>query len=123
MKSLNWPGKEVKLSQPVDYEQAYMKAALEGRNNADSALAYKEMFGLPPKSGTPYWLVRLAIYYGGLEIGHRRCKSKFTGVDASFASLVQRLDENELRNNKVMWHKMYLHDVEDAEFGGMERVV
>lgn len=122
MKILNWPGPTFPKSHPVDYEQAYIKAALEGSPNGDSFQTYKSLFGNAPKVGTPYWLVRLAIYSAALEVGFARVGKKFGGVDATFAAAVYPLNENALRSNRVLWHRMYLHDVEPAVFGGRELV-
>ncbi len=124
MKLLNWPLPEAssRHSDCPTFEYAAVKAHCEGASNLESARIYEEMFGKAPKKNVPYWLVRLAIYYGALEIGHTRTKHKMSGVDKTMAACVQRLDENELRTNKVLWHHMYLHDVEDKQFDGRELV-
>lgn len=120
MKTLNWPGPEIKTTREPDYEWAYIKAHLVGNQNVESARVYAEMFSTPAAKNVPYWLVRLAVFYGALEIGYARTKRKMPGVDKVMAACVQRLNENELRNNVVLWHHMCLHDLEDAKFGGRE---
>lgn len=117
-----WTCAPVSKKRVPDCEFAYMKAALEDQNNGDSLIAYEAMYGLRPKMGAPYWLVRLAIYYGALEIGYRRIGRKMPTIDARMASAVKALDESALKSNKDLWHHMYLHDVEPAEFGGRELV-
>lgn len=99
-----------------------MKAYLEGEANERAYRVYEDMFDKPPKSQTPYWLVRMAIYYGALLIGYARSGRRANGADEKMFACVKQLNENALRNNKVLWHQMHLHDLEPAEFGGRELV-
>lgn len=121
MRELTWPGPKIDKRSP-SYEWAYMKAALEGSYNGDAALTYEKMFGDEPKKGAPYWLVRLAVYYGALQIGHTRTKRKMAGVEQRMLACVAKLDEKLLRNSPDLWHHLCLHDLEPAEFSGRELV-
>lgn len=123
MHILNWPGPKVvkRLNEPT-YEWAYIKAYLEGQSNERTEKVYCEMFGDNPKKGVPFWLVRLAIYYGALQIGYGRLKKKMPSVEAAMFACVSKLNEKELRNNTVLMKHMWLHDAEDEDFGGRELV-
>lgn len=122
MTNAEWVGPEISKKREPDYEQAYMKAALEGSANALTFRTFEKMFGERPKAGTPYWLVRLAIYYAALEMGHKRFGRPMNGTDREMLRAVSKLDQNALRSNKVLWHHVYLHDLEPAEFDGREVV-
>lgn len=119
---LEWPGPEVKKERVPDYEMAYMKAYLEDASNERAGNVFSAMFGHDPKKGLPYWMVRLCIYYGALSIGYGRKRLEMPGSERSMLRCLMQFDENALRSNKILWHKMYLHDVEDAKFGGRELV-
>jgi hypothetical protein len=124
MRLLNWPGPKIvkRLNEPT-YEWAYIKAFLEGESNDRAYHTYEDMFGAAPKIGSPYWLVRLAIYYGALQLGYERTKKKIPSIEAAMLSCVSKLNEKELRNNTVLMHHVRAHDFEDNSFGGRELVV
>lgn len=121
MRVINWPGPVITKRSP-DYEWAYMKAYLEGESNERSEKVYTEMFGEKPKAGVPFWLVRLAIYYGALSIGYARTKKAMPPREKEMLACVSELNEAKLRNNAKLMHFMRLHDFEDANFGGRELV-
>lgn len=119
MRILNWPGEPVNKHSP-EYEWAYIKTYLEGESNERSQKVYEEMYGIPCKKGVPFWLVRLAVYYGALQIGYARTNKKQPSIEKELLACVSKLDVNELRNNPKLIHHVRLHDFEDASFGGRE---
>jgi len=121
MRTLNWPGPIIDKKSPT-YEWAYIKAYLEGESNARTQKVYEEMFSKSCKKGVPFWLVRLAIYYGALNIGYTRLKKEQPSIEKSMLSCTEQLDEKELRNNPKLIHHVRIHDFEDASFGGRELV-
>jgi hypothetical protein len=120
MRVLNWPGPVVDKKRNSEYEWAYIKAYLEGESNERTHRIYTEMYGSEPIKGVPYWLVRLAIYYGALSIGYERNHKKMPPIEAMMLSCVSKLNETELRDNVNLMKHMRRHDFEDAAFGGRE---
>lgn len=119
---LNWPGPEVSEKRVPDYEWAFIKASLQQESNEVAAKTYEFMFEEKPRVGTPYWLVRLAIHYGALVIGHRRAKKTLSGMEREMYRVLRTLDLNALKSSKVLWKYMWLHDVEDEQFSGRDLV-
>jgi len=119
MRVLNWPGPEIN-KKSSEYEWAYIKTYLEGQPNERTQKVYEEMYGMKVTKGVPFWLIRLAIYYGALSIGYARTKHKMPSIEAAMLSCVSKLDEKELRNSEKLMHHVRLHDFEDASFGGRE---
>jgi hypothetical protein len=101
--AIEWVGPEISKRVSPTYEWAFMKAYLEDQPNERAFKVFEEMFGEAPKSKTPYWLVRLAIYYGSLMLGYIRSGKKAPSTEERMFAAAKQLDESALRNNKIFW--------------------
>lgn len=121
MQILDWPLPEVTNHRhSPTYEWAAIKTHCESHSNEETRRIYTEMFGDEPKKGVPYWLVRVAIYYGALSLGYSRVKKKLPSIEAAMLACVSKLNVNDLRNNIVLIRHLRANDFEDAALGGCE---
>jgi hypothetical protein len=86
------------------HEWATIKAYLGGMSRIEHTECYTELFGTEPQElkTAPKWLIMLACMWKGAELGHKRVKRLFSGVDKQSLALLAKLDESALNLNKSL---------------------
>lgn len=86
------------------HEWATIKEYLISQPKVEAIEAYKEFFRKEPAEleKAPKWLIVLACMWRGLELGHKRQKRSFNGLDKQCLYLLAKLDENALKLNKTL---------------------
>lgn len=93
---------EVPTNKGTFHEWATVKAYLLEAPRIEAVSTYQEFFRVEnlPNPKAPKWLITLACMWKALEMGHKRQKKLFSGLEKQCLYLLAKLDENALQLNK-----------------------